>query len=161
MRTTRHRDRHQMTAQARRPRGVALVEFALILPLLLLLSFLTFEFGRAIHYYNTLAKAAREASRYISTQAPGTFTAETRNIIIYGNPAGTGSPRLPGLSLANVPVPDWGNTGTNPVVGTVTVRVQNYVFTPIFVGAFSSTLGAITFNEIRAVMRSPNVAPPT
>ena len=52
--------------------GVALVEFALILPLLLLLTFITTEFGRAVYQYNTITKSVRDAVRYLSTQTPGT-----------------------------------------------------------------------------------------
>ena len=48
--------------------GVALVEFALVLPLLLILTFITTEFGRALYQYNTIAKSLRDASRYLSAQ---------------------------------------------------------------------------------------------
>ena len=48
---------------ARREAGQELVEFALILPLLLLLFFGIIEFGRAILAYNTIANAAREGAR--------------------------------------------------------------------------------------------------
>jgi len=44
-------------------RGQALVEFALALPLLILLLVGIFDFGRAIYAYNTLNNAAREAGR--------------------------------------------------------------------------------------------------
>ena len=49
---------------ARREAGQELVEFALILPLLLLLFLGIIEFGRAILAYNTIANAAREGARY-------------------------------------------------------------------------------------------------
>ena len=44
-------------------RGQALTEFALILPILLLIVFGVFDFGRAIFAYNNVANAAREAGR--------------------------------------------------------------------------------------------------
>ena len=37
--------------------GTALVEFALVLPLLLILTFITTEFSRALYQYNTLTKS--------------------------------------------------------------------------------------------------------
>lgn len=43
--------------------GAAMVEFALIAPLLLLLVFGTIEFGRAYNVQNTLTHAAREGAR--------------------------------------------------------------------------------------------------
>lgn len=49
----------------RRPhgRGQTLVEFALILPIFILVLVGIFDFGRAIYAYNTLSNAAREAVR--------------------------------------------------------------------------------------------------
>jgi hypothetical protein len=49
---------------ARREAGQELVEFALILPLLLLLFFGIIEVGRLMLSYNTIANAAREGARY-------------------------------------------------------------------------------------------------
>lgn len=46
-----------------RSRGQALVEFALILPIFILLLVGIFDFGRAIYAYNTIANAARESVR--------------------------------------------------------------------------------------------------
>jgi Flp pilus assembly protein TadG len=45
------------------PRGQALVEFALILPILLVLLLGIFDFGRAVAAYNSVANAARSAVR--------------------------------------------------------------------------------------------------
>src|SRR5688500_11611226 len=100
----------------RRQHGVALVEFALILPLLLLLTFITTEFGRAMYQYNTLAKSVRDSARYLSMQTPGTKMTEARNLVVYGNTAGTGTPLALGLTMAHVPNPTWQNAGTNPVI---------------------------------------------
>lgn len=52
-----------MSAKPREPRGQALVEFALILPILILLLVGIFDFGRAIYAFNTVNNAAREAVR--------------------------------------------------------------------------------------------------
>ena len=40
--------------------GQSAVEFALVLPILLLLLMGMFDFGRAFYYYNAVANAARE-----------------------------------------------------------------------------------------------------
>jgi Flp pilus assembly protein TadG len=47
-----------------KPRGQAMVEFALIIPVFLLLLVGLFDFGRVIWVNDTLATAAREAVRY-------------------------------------------------------------------------------------------------
>lgn len=44
-------------------RGQALVEFALIIPVFLVLMVALFDFGRAVFAYNTLTNAAREGAR--------------------------------------------------------------------------------------------------
>lgn len=54
-----------------RHRGQTLVEFALILPILLLILMGMFDFGRAIVAYNTLSEAARNGARVsIVNQTP-------------------------------------------------------------------------------------------
>ncbi len=65
-------------------RGQGLVEFALILPVLLLLIFGILEFGRMLFIYANLFNAAREASRYALTD-PGNQVAiqyEARHRIV-------------------------------------------------------------------------------
>lgn len=56
------------------PSGQSLVEFALVLPLLILLIAGIFDFGRAIYGYNTVINASREAARVaIVHQTAGTI----------------------------------------------------------------------------------------
>lgn len=138
-----------------RQRGVALVEFALILPFLLVLVAITTELGRAIHYYGVLAKSVREAARYLSVRAPNTGIDQARNIIVYGNPGGTGSAQVPGLSASNVPAPTWSFTGSYPAINTVTVSVQGYQFVPMLGSIFGARIQVLSFSPIQATMRSP------
>ena len=51
----------------KRHKGQTLVEFALTLPILLMLIFGIVEFGRAFQAWVTLENAAREAARYTTT----------------------------------------------------------------------------------------------
>jgi Flp pilus assembly protein TadG len=134
--------------------GVALVEFALILPFLLLLSMLTFEFGRAIWEYNTLTKSVRDAARYLAIQTPGTKITQARNLMVYGNLAGTGAPLARGLSTSNVPDPTWQTAGSAPVINTVTVRISGYTFNSMFSTVFGLSFGNVTYSDISATMRS-------
>lgn len=138
-----------------RQNGTALVEFALILPLILVLTFITTEFGRAMYQYNTLTKSVRDAVRYASVRMPNSQVTEVRNLVVYGNPGGAGSPLALGLTLANVPSPIWQTTGSNPVIGTVTVRITGYTFKSLFPSAFGIPFGNIPFATISATMRSP------
>lgn len=146
--------------------GVALVEFALVLPLLLILTFIVTEYGRALYQYNTLTKSVRDATRYLSTQQPwtsadaGTTTniavkTRARNLVVYGNPAGTGSPLVIGLTAAEVPLtePIWQLQGATPQINTVTIKITGYTFTPLIANVFGLPFGNIPFADISATMR--------
>lgn len=134
--------------------GVALIEFALVLPLLLVLTIIVFEFGRGIMYYNALTKSVRDAARYLSMQTPGAMKNEARNLIVYGNTTGSGTPLVPGLTTSMVPDPTWTATSSTPVIQVVTVQVQGYVFTPMWSGLFGPSLTTVTFSNVTASMRS-------
>lgn len=139
----------------RRQQGVALVEFALVLPILLMMTCIVTEFGRAYYQYNTITKSVREAARYLSVRAPGVDIDKAKNIVVYGNPSGTGTPLVPGLSISNVSIPDWGTAGSYPTFNTVSVVVTNYTFVPMVTNAFGLAFKNITFGPIHATMRSP------
>ena len=100
--------------------GIAIVETVIVSPLLLFLLLLGAEVTNAWIEHNTLTKAARIAVRHLASEAlngttgvvylaPG-LVAETRNLVVFGNAAGTGSPVLQGLTVANVQVLDLGAT---------------------------------------------------
>jgi Flp pilus assembly protein TadG len=44
--------------------GQSLVEFALLLPIILLIAVVIFDLGRAVYYYSAIYNAAREGTRY-------------------------------------------------------------------------------------------------
>lgn len=146
-----------------RQTGVALIEFALVLPFLLLLAFITTEYGRALYQYNTLAKSVRDAVRFLSTHDPDTMTAQAKNLVVYGNVTNTGTPLVPGVVTDQVKTPTWQLSGAAPVINTVTVAIRGcatseppcYKFVPFYSGAFGLTLGEINFSDISATMRAP------
>ena len=62
-------------------RGQGLAEFALIFPVMMLVILGLFDLGRAIYAFNTIADAARTASRVIivdQTQVDGIYLAQTQ-----------------------------------------------------------------------------------
>ncbi len=138
-----------------RQNGAALIELALILPFLLLLTFITTEFGRAMYQYNTITKSVRDAARYLSVQAPGTHQTEARNLVVYGSTTNTGAPLALGLDLAQVPAPTWQTAGSDPLINTVTIKVANYTFQSLFASAFGVNFGSFNYGEISATMRAP------
>ncbi len=152
-------------------RGVALVEFALILPLLIILSAITTEYGRALYEYNIVTKSVRDASRYLSIQDPSIVTTEpakvtiAQNLVVYGKPFVSSSPLTIGLnSVDQVEVPTWSTAGTNPTINTVTVTVRGcgsspdlpcFKFVPLFASLFGTGFGEINYANISATMRAP------
>jgi Flp pilus assembly protein TadG len=143
IRNTRRSRRFQWLNRFRRDeQGVQLLEMAIVIPILLILFAAVAEFGRYFHEYTTLAKASRLGARYlISKSVNSSVNYETiaKNIVVYGNASGSGSPILSGLSAANVEV-----TYAGPVAGipdTVTVTIVNYPHQPLF------DLGALLRNS--------------
>ena len=137
--------------------GVALVEFALILPWLLILTFITTEFSRALFQYNILTKSVRDAARYLSVYNPSDAAKIliAKNLVVYGNPAGSGSPLVIGLTTSLVPDPVWQTAGTAPVINTVTIKVTGYTFTPVVASVFGLNFAGVTYSDISATMRAP------
>jgi Flp pilus assembly protein TadG len=133
-------------------RGAALAEAAISLPVLVLMLGAAAEFGRFMYYYNTLGKATRAGARYIITREfsgpnAGTNLADTKNLVVYGNTAGTGANILNGGNLTTAMVEICGKVGnvtTCPATGTpqaVTVRISGYSYTPIFAFGPMQSLG--------------------
>jgi len=122
------------TAKRDRCRGLAIVEFVIVLPLCLMIVIATAEFGRAFLQYNMLTMAVRDGVRHLAGRAlfgttgtvsiSGGLQQETQNVVAYGNVWGAGSPVLPGLTAADVTVANAGG-------GNVSVTAT-YPYNPIF-----------------------------
>ena len=59
-----------MTIQRRSQRGQSLVEFALVLPILLILVLGIVDFGMGLRAYVTLTNATREGARFAAVGEP-------------------------------------------------------------------------------------------
>ena len=109
-------------------RGATVVEFALIVPLLLVLVLGIAEFGRAFQVSGTLSSAAREGVRVMALQNdPAAARAAVRNAAPALDPALTNAQIT--ITPASCPV-----TGT----GTTTVRVTVTYPLPFITGFFGS-----------------------
>jgi Flp pilus assembly protein TadG len=105
--------------------GAQLVELAIVLPVLLMLFGAAAEFGRYYYEYTTLAKSSRAAARYLVTaRTDGTDDLAAKNLVVYGNVAGTGNKVLSGLDVTNVKIT---RTPANSCVPTtITVEIINF-----------------------------------
>ena len=127
-----------------RQQGVAMVEFAIALPLLLLLLFGIAEFGRMLFQYNSLLQAGRDAGRYAASEAWNAtlgrvdlstdLQARTKNVAVYGVPfANGGVSVVPGLTPSQVQV---------SAVGSDYVQVSIvYNFQPVIGASIPSFTG--------------------
>jgi len=113
--------------------GQALVEFALIIPLFILITIGIFEGGRAIYTYNALSNAVREALREaIVHQDQAAIEAEA-NRILGGLATSTDFTH----DLSECPTP------TDPGVPCIYRVELRHVFSPILIGnIFSPVIAA-------------------
>lgn len=155
-----------MTSQTkmRRQSGAAAVEFALLIIPMLVMVFGITEFGRAMYQYNTLVKATRDATRYLSTQASGTGVGTAQCLAVYGNKTCVAPTLLPGLTTAMVTECDAFSCPTTHssvatgagAVNLVTVTIQGYQFQSLVnftVAGFGVGMPSITFGAVSTTMR--------
>jgi Flp pilus assembly protein TadG len=101
----------------KKERGAELIEFAMVLPLLLLMCLGVIEFGRVYYTYHILTKALRDGARYAATgrmNSDGTWvatetpsmTTKTQNVVVYGksNPSGGDPKIIPNLATGDISV---------------------------------------------------------
>ena len=132
----------------RRQTGVAMVEFAIALPLLLLLLLGIAEFGRMLFQYNSLLQANRDAVRYVAGSAwnrtlgrvelSAGLQSQAKNLAVYGLPVPPlgSQPLVPGLTTADVQV---------SAVGLDHVQVNiSYTFRPLIGNGIPAFIGGGT-----------------
>ena len=113
-------------SEKHRMRGQSLLEFALVLPLILLMFLLFIDLGRIIYFHSTLYNAVREGARYaIVTQFPSSTQRATdirQRVVDY-------SVALP-INPGNVSIwcdRDPLSTTENPCEDYITVSAQTQV----------------------------------
>lgn len=156
-------------------RGVAAVELALILPVMLILVFGITEIGRALFQYNGLVKATRGAARYLEQQDLANLSASTtptldevyattKALTVCGKENCAGQePLVTGLSTAQVTLCDYltcaathrGVLTGQGTVDLVTVTIGgsgDLAFS--FKSMMSYVIPDITFSAIKTTMTS-------
>jgi Flp pilus assembly protein TadG len=161
-------------------RGAVLVELALLLPLLLLLTLAAVEFSQAIAAYKVVVNQVRSAARHLSTKAPGTGYTEAECLLTHGSLSSakpcSGSALLPGFLASgfSVTVSDAVNAPTThrsqrttadltvtsaTTINLVTVTASVYQHQLHFAGFLSGVVGdatSLTFGPISMTMRQIN-----
>jgi Flp pilus assembly protein TadG len=131
----------RQAANDRRDRGSVAVEFALLLPVLLLLVFGIIDFGRAINDQITLTQAAREGVRLASLgYSPAAVNTRTES---------AAAPTLT-LTSANITVTPATSPACAPGAGNGVDAVVKLTYTFTFitpVGAFAAMFGTASFGS--------------
>lgn len=94
--------------------GLAMVEFTIILPVLLILLLSILELGRAFYLYSELEKLSRDSTRYlanvIGSGTTGVYSltdlqvANASNLVVYGTTSAGNDSLLPSLTTDHVSV---------------------------------------------------------
>lgn len=174
------RGRHSGYKARHLSRGAVLVELALLLPLLLLLTLAAVEFSQAIAAYKVVVNQVRSAARHLSTKAPGTGHTEAECLLTHGSLSSAkpcpGSALLPGFSASSfsVTVADAVSAPTShrsqrtsadltvssaTTINLVTVTATGYQHPLYFAGFLSAVVGdatSLTFGEISMTTRQTN-----
>jgi Flp pilus assembly protein TadG len=143
--------RYRPCDSLRRQRGLAMVEFAITAPVLLLLMFGSFEFGHLMIEYSALNDAVRNAARYVAGSASAgaggglvtggtwsTLVMQTQNLAVFGNIAGNGPALLPGLAVEQITV--TADTTNKTPNNNITV-VAAYPYKSLFGAAIPTFMG--------------------
>lgn len=148
--------------------GAVLIEFAIVVPLLLLLALGIYEFSYAFYHLDILNKSVQNGARYfsnplygravnatsnlqwpINTTGTNPNVAKARNLIIYGTTSASPPPLLPGV--ANYSVPDPLVVGANNDHIRVTATYRYNLISGTAVSAFMKFVNGgsgPTFNSI-------------
>lgn len=142
--------RFMLTFNYTNEKGTAIVELAILLPLLMILLFGIIEFGRALYQEQMVTKSALSASRYLSRVYDGLDSnclpnphwpeheAAARTLAVYGKES---RPLIPTMSLDDVNIEVMSKTLPPPANAVCVVRVS--VVTP-FNGLFTGSMVPFT-----------------
>jgi Flp pilus assembly pilin Flp len=132
-------------------RGTTLVEFALVVPVLILVLVSCLDFARALNAYVTIANASREAARYATVHPEADLSqirAAAAARIAPLDPAALGVAAFYGASPSPLPWPSGGIPPSAPAPAPVVVRVDvtyDWNAATWIVGSFFGATASRTF----------------
>lgn len=141
------------TSRLLREDGAAAIEFALVLPLLLILVFGIIDFGRLLYTANTLTSAVREGARFASVQETLDEAQVRTHMAPYLSVALGGSPVSPNTIILSDAIDGAG-------VHNVRVQLTGYTFNAITPFANLVGMGSITLSPEATFRWERAPAPP-
>jgi Flp pilus assembly protein TadG len=125
-------------------RGAALVEFALVVPFLMMIMCATIDFGLAVYQLANLQAAVREGGRFAAARFPKPPANDsTVKSVVYNYIAGANNGMSASAKWASITT-----TAPDAATGNITVRITNYDFKPMT--PLASLLGLSTIKMNRA-----------
>lgn len=124
-------------ANRRKQRGIVMVEFIIMAPVVILIGLAVAELGNAILQYNMMTQSLRDGARHLAQNAEKGSSGSTvididdalrtrvSNLVAYGV-EGVGTPIVPDLAPANVAITELGG-------GQLSIEVT-YAYQPILIG---------------------------
>ncbi|MES2500739.1 MAG: TadE/TadG family type IV pilus assembly protein [Pseudomonadota bacterium] len=144
--------------------GLAAIEFVLLLPLLLLIGWVSVDFGRLIFQYDALTKTTRDAARYLAAATRPTSpafetdptyqaaVAQTINLALCGSISACNSRVVPDLETDNIVIDYPASTVAG--INYVRVSVTDYSVT-FLTNQIADLLGidVVNLGDISVTMR--------
>lgn len=152
---------HRLSLHLKDEAGQALVEFALVIPILLLVMLGVLHFGKAINYWNDATHITAEGARYAAVNRkpnPGSATSLQAQLLSQADATelrSGGSPSVPTAAQVCVEYPN----GTSGIGDPVRVRMRFTYQWMGFISRYLPSRTASTTIESTSVMRLE--APPT
>ena len=126
-------NRKHQRPNIRSQQGLAIIEFILALPVLLMLTVLVVDVSRAFIQYTEVNKALQNGARYAVVDTYGTLNFESiadetsiKNVVVYGSPIASTTPVIDHISVDDIVITQ--PTSTNKVV----TLSATYNYVPIF-----------------------------
>jgi Flp pilus assembly protein TadG len=138
----------QRIMHLRSERAAALVEFALVVPLLVMIMCATIDFGLAVYTLNNLTAAVREGGRFAAARIPAPIANDTTvrdRVYNYIVKLPTSQTPATVKSLITSTAPD-------PTTGDITVQIIGFEFKPMTPVASWLGIGNIYMNR-KAIFR--------
>ena len=153
-------DRPDRSDRPSRARGVAALEMALLLPMLVMVPLGAFEWGRALQAHERLLHGVRAAARHLAAGNPqdATRQAEARQLAVYGRLGNSSLSLVTGLTTQHVRIlePDTTpgvaqvSTARGPV-SLVTVSIEGVRHEPMLLPAtWGFTLRPVSLTLVQA-----------
>ena len=128
------RKQKNYAALSARQRGVAIVEFTIVLPILIVLILVVAELGRAFLQFNALTRAARDSARFVAANAlngqsqtidvssSAAVYSDAQHLVVFGHVGSSGTALVPGLVPGDVTIAN--PAGTNDITVNVSYTYQ-------------------------------------